>query len=36
MPVLRAELNNLEGDPIEANINLAERISNDDGSFVFS
>ncbi|RJE19926.1 CVNH [Aspergillus sclerotialis] len=35
IPVLRARLNPAEGDPIDADINLAERISNQDGNFVF-
>lgn len=34
-PILRAKLNPPEGDPIDADINLAERISNQDGNFVF-
>ncbi|KAJ5536068.1 cyanovirin-n family protein [Penicillium frequentans] len=35
IPVLRANLFDVEGEEIEANINLAERISNDNGEFVF-
>lgn len=35
VPVLRAKLANLEGEEIEANINLAERIGNDNGKLVF-
>lgn len=35
IPVLRANLFDVEGEEIEANINLAERISNENGEFVF-
>lgn len=36
MPVLRAVLLNGEGEPVESNVNLSERINNDDGAFVFA
>ncbi|RYP44602.1 hypothetical protein DL768_008951 [Monosporascus sp. mg162] len=36
VPVLRARLQNLEGEFVDADLNLAERISNEDGRFVFS
>ncbi|KAJ5641958.1 hypothetical protein N7490_005958, partial [Penicillium lividum] len=35
IPVLRAKLINIEGEGIDADINLAERISNDNGELVF-
>ncbi|KAJ6007453.1 hypothetical protein N7540_011429 [Penicillium herquei] len=35
IPVLRATLISMEGEEIEADINLAERISNDNGNLVF-
>ncbi|KAJ5947968.1 hypothetical protein N7466_000983 [Penicillium verhagenii] len=35
IPVLRAVLTDLEGMEIEANVNLAERISNNNGELVF-
>lgn len=35
MPVLRATLNNADGEQVEADINLGERIVNDNGSFKF-
>ncbi|KAI9038363.1 CVNH domain-containing protein [Aspergillus affinis] len=35
VPVLRATLNNAEGEPVTADINLGERIVNDNGAFVF-
>ncbi|KAJ5992160.1 cyanovirin-n family protein [Penicillium sp. IBT 35674x] len=35
IPVLRANLFNVEGEEVEANINLAERISNENGELVF-
>ncbi|KAJ6110786.1 Cyanovirin-N [Penicillium sp. IBT 16267x] len=35
IPVLRANLFDVEGEEIEANINLAERISNENGELVF-
>ncbi|KAM0233173.1 hypothetical protein ACHAPO_007250 [Fusarium lateritium] len=34
-PILRAELNPVDGDPVGANINLAERIGNDCGTLIF-
>ncbi|RYP49257.1 hypothetical protein DL769_011099 [Monosporascus sp. CRB-8-3] len=36
VPVLRARLRNLEGEFVDADLNLAERFSNDNGGFVFS
>ena len=36
VPILRAELQSVEGDPIAADLNLAERIANINGEFVFS
>ncbi|OJJ60396.1 hypothetical protein ASPSYDRAFT_42125 [Aspergillus sydowii CBS 593.65] len=36
VPVLRATLANEEGEPVEANVNLAERLGNNNGSFNFS
>ncbi|SPQ24158.1 ce873441-0667-47a3-bfba-aa72120037ea [Thermothielavioides terrestris] len=35
VPVLRANLRNRNGESVPANINLAERIENKDGAFVF-
>ncbi|OOQ89022.1 Cyanovirin-N like protein [Penicillium brasilianum] len=35
IPVLRAQLGNLEGENVSADINLAERIANEDGHLVF-
>jgi hypothetical protein len=35
VPILRAKLNNLDGDEVDADINLAERITNDNGNLVF-
>lgn len=35
VPVLRATLNNADGEPVEADLNLAERIVNNNGSFEF-
>lgn len=35
VPVLRAQLYNVEGELIEADINLAERLHNNDGEFSF-
>ena len=35
VPVLRAHLNPYEGDPVEADVNLAECIGNDCGTLVF-
>lgn len=36
VPILRAELQPVEGEPIAADINLAERIANIDGEFKFN
>ncbi|KAL4724742.1 hypothetical protein ACLX1H_008187 [Fusarium chlamydosporum] len=36
VPVLRAMLNPVDGDPVEANVNLAECIGNDCGTLVFA
>ena len=36
VPVLRAELQNVDGRPVPADINLSERIENDNGNFVFN
>ena len=36
VPVLRATLTNEDGDGEERDLNLSERISNNDGQFVFS
>lgn len=35
VPVLRAYLNPVDGDPVEANVNLAECIGNDNGTLVY-
>ncbi|KAI1480999.1 hypothetical protein K445DRAFT_322672 [Daldinia sp. EC12] len=35
VPVLRAELQNVDGEWVGADINLGERISNDNGRFQF-
>ncbi|KAJ5381938.1 uncharacterized protein N7496_004366 [Penicillium cataractarum] len=35
IPVLRASLGNLEGENVSADINLAERITNEDGHLKF-
>jgi hypothetical protein len=35
VPILRAGLRNEEGDVNGADVNLSERIGNDNGSFVF-
>lgn len=35
IPVLRAELNNMDGEAVPCDLNLAERISNQNGEFVF-
>lgn len=35
IPVLRARLGNIEGEEIDADINLAERIGNDNGTLIF-
>ncbi|RSL42187.1 hypothetical protein CEP54_015563 [Fusarium duplospermum] len=34
-PILRALLNPIDGDPIPADVNLAERIGNDHGTLIF-
>lgn len=36
VPILRAELQSVEGDPIAADLNLAERIANINGEFEFN
>lgn len=36
VPVLRAKLGNLDGEEIDADINLAERITNDNGILGFN
>lgn len=36
VPILRAELSNLDGEYVPSDVNLAERIGNDDGAFVFN
>ncbi|KAK1590486.1 CVNH domain-containing protein [Colletotrichum navitas] len=36
VPVLRARLFNVEGQPIDCNVNLSERIGNDNGCFCFN
>lgn len=35
VPILRAQLRNIEGDLRDADINLSERIGNNGGSFNF-
>ncbi|KAL2257996.1 hypothetical protein VTK26DRAFT_8855 [Humicola hyalothermophila] len=35
VPVLRANLRTIEGESVHRDINLAERISNENGTFVF-
>ncbi|KAJ0416325.1 Cyanovirin-N [Aspergillus carlsbadensis] len=35
VPILRASLRNADGDEVSADVNLSERIGNDNGSFVF-
>ncbi|KAF5596791.1 cyanovirin-N [Fusarium subglutinans] len=35
VPVLRALLNPVDGDPVEADLNLAECIGNDNGTLVY-
>lgn len=35
VPILRAELMNVEGEAIPCDINLSERIENQNGQFVF-
>ncbi|KAF7557891.1 hypothetical protein G7Z17_g273 [Cylindrodendrum hubeiense] len=34
-PILRATLHNVDGEGIERDLNLAERISNSNGEFIF-
>ncbi|KAJ5222111.1 uncharacterized protein N7469_010998 [Penicillium citrinum] len=34
-PILRAKLGNVEGEEVEADLNLAERIGNDNGTLIF-
>jgi hypothetical protein len=36
LPILRAQLRTAAGDLVDANLNLSERLGNDNGSFVFS
>ncbi|RYP27931.1 hypothetical protein DL767_007458 [Monosporascus sp. MG133] len=36
VPILRARLQNLEGEYVDADLNLAERFSNENGRFIFS
>ncbi|RYP82889.1 hypothetical protein DL770_005496 [Monosporascus sp. CRB-9-2] len=36
VPVLRARLQNLEGEFVDADLNLAERFANENGRFVFT
>ena len=36
VPILRASLGNVAGEYVEADINLAERIGNDNGNFSFN
>lgn len=35
VPVLRARLKKLNGEWVDADVNLAERVKNEDGRFVF-
>ncbi|KAJ3530943.1 hypothetical protein NM208_g9097 [Fusarium decemcellulare] len=35
-PILRASLNPIDGDPVDADVNLAERIGNNGGTLVYS
>ncbi|KAJ5664917.1 uncharacterized protein N7477_007365 [Penicillium maclennaniae] len=35
LPILRAKLKNVDDEEIDADVNLAERISNDNGNLVF-
>ena len=34
-PILRAKLGNVDGEEVEADLNLAERIGNDNGTLIF-
>ncbi|TDZ34327.1 Cyanovirin-N-like protein [Colletotrichum trifolii] len=36
VPILRARLFNLEGEAVDADVNLSERVGNDNGNFVFA
>ncbi|WQF86632.1 Putative cyanovirin-N [Colletotrichum destructivum] len=36
VPILRARLFNVEGEAIDADVNLSERIGNNDGNFHFN
>ncbi|KAK1999382.1 CVNH domain-containing protein [Colletotrichum falcatum] len=36
VPVLRARLFTVDGEPVDRDVNLSERISNEDGRFVFN
>lgn len=36
VPILRAQLKNIAGDLVDADLNLAERIANDNGQLVFT
>ncbi|OLN97900.1 Cyanovirin-N-like protein [Colletotrichum chlorophyti] len=36
VPILRARLFNLEGEAVDSDVNLAERIGNNDGNFSFN
>ncbi|TKW54245.1 Cyanovirin-N -like protein [Colletotrichum tanaceti] len=36
VPILRARLFNVEGEAIDADVNLSERIGNNDGNFTFN
>lgn len=36
LPILRAKLANSEGERLDADVNLAERIGNDNGTFSFA
>lgn len=35
VPVLRARLTNEDGEQVDANVNLSERLGNNNGEFVF-
>ncbi|EFQ34514.1 CVNH domain-containing protein [Colletotrichum graminicola] len=36
VPILRARLFNVEGEAVDCNVNLSERIGNDNGCFCFN
>ncbi|KAL0933835.1 cyanovirin-n family protein [Colletotrichum truncatum] len=36
VPILRARLFNVDGEAVDADVNLAERIGNDNGNFSFA